>query len=102
MLVFAWLMFLNRLLTIDNLQKKGWQLVGRCEMCKQEVETVKHLFNSCHVTLTIYQQLAAVTELVQPLSVRTRAILQHTQQENKRDNYHSVVCGVAREMLPYL
>jgi hypothetical protein len=45
--VFAWIMIQNKILTIDNLKKKGMILVNKCVMCKRENETVKHLFSRC-------------------------------------------------------
>lgn len=30
--VFAWLMLLNRILTIDNLVIRGWTMVNRCNV----------------------------------------------------------------------
>jgi zinc-binding in reverse transcriptase len=30
--VWAWMMLLNRILTTDNLKKKGWSLVSMCVM----------------------------------------------------------------------
>lgn len=58
-LVFAWLMLLNRILTIDNLVIKEWSMVNRCVMCKKESETVKHLILKCQVAKRIHGREAA-------------------------------------------
>lgn len=84
-IVFAWLMCLNRLLTIDNLKKRGWELVNRCEMCKRESETVRHLFNSCQTTLAIYRQTALLIGLVQGIPVHTQALLQRTYTRKTKE-----------------
>ena len=43
MMVFGWLAQRNRILTHDNLQKKGLTIVSRCTLCKRSDETVRHL-----------------------------------------------------------
>lgn len=55
--VFGWLTSLNRILTIDNLIKKGWTLVNRCPMRKLNLESVQHLFNECPFAINLYQDL---------------------------------------------
>lgn len=47
MRVFAWLMRMNRLLTIDNLMKSGWNMANWCVMCKRDRESVSHLSEEC-------------------------------------------------------
>ena len=37
----------NKLLTWDNLQKRGWKGPNRCALCFSDEETVTHLFHSC-------------------------------------------------------
>ena len=43
---FSWLVIKNRILTKDNLSKKGWKGAKFCEFCDCE-ESVNHLFFSC-------------------------------------------------------
>jgi zinc-binding in reverse transcriptase len=45
--VSAWLMLLKRILTTDNLKKRGWALLNICVMCRADEESVHHLLNSC-------------------------------------------------------
>jgi zinc-binding in reverse transcriptase len=51
--VFAWLMMMNRILTTDNLMKKGCNMVSICVMCREDVETCKHLFSFCAFTRSL-------------------------------------------------
>lgn len=60
--VFAWLMIKNRILTVDNLRRKGFILVNRCYMCEKQEETVRHLLFECEtarliqtIMITAYQ-----------------------------------------------
>lgn len=48
--IFTWLMIRNKILTVDNLVKRGWNMVNRCCLCKSQEETVHHLFADCNYT----------------------------------------------------
>ena len=54
MKIFGWLLLMNRILTTDNLQKRGWVLAGICYMCKADSETVPHLFVHCTFAKLLY------------------------------------------------
>lgn len=56
--IFTWLMLRRKILTVDNLIRKGWQMPNRCIMCKSAQETVQHLFGTC----------TYITQLVQVIS----------------------------------
>jgi zinc-binding in reverse transcriptase len=45
-LAFACLMLKNKILTVDNLQRKGWTIINRCALCKNHEESIPHLFHS--------------------------------------------------------
>ena len=44
--VFCWILIKDRILTKENLKKKGWKKVEMCEFCDDH-ETTEHLFFSC-------------------------------------------------------
>ncbi|KAJ9677832.1 hypothetical protein PVL29_022672 [Vitis rotundifolia] len=46
---FAWEATWGRVLTIDRLQKRGWQMPNRCYLCGSEEENVNHLLIQCTV-----------------------------------------------------
>lgn len=56
-LIFLWLMLQNIILTVDNLMRRGWVMVNRCCLCKQAMESVKHLFGQCQYTDQVRRQL---------------------------------------------
>lgn len=45
--IFLWLMLKDKILSLHNLMKRGWQLANVCILCRDNAETVKHLFNGC-------------------------------------------------------
>lgn len=53
--IFAWLLIHNKILTTDNLKKRGYNLPGMCFMCRSADETVNHLFNKCHQSILVYE-----------------------------------------------
>lgn len=54
---FAWLANQDKILTHDNLQKRGWALVSRCSLCKSNVETTSYLFQNFPYMLQLYSKL---------------------------------------------
>lgn len=55
--VFAWLTYHNRILTADNLARRGWHLPSICFLCKRTCETVHHLFSECVIMLELYKEV---------------------------------------------
>ena len=57
-ILFSWLVFSNRNLSWEVLQKKGWNGPGRCSMCLSDHETNVHMFFQCAHTLQIWYELS--------------------------------------------
>lgn len=58
MILFTWLLFRNRNLSWEVLQKKGWQGPSRCVMCLNAVETNYHMFFQCPASRLIWYELS--------------------------------------------
>ena len=52
---FCWLLIHNKLLTAENLRKRGVAGPSRCALCNNEEETSSHLFMHCSVSLKVWQ-----------------------------------------------
>jgi len=48
--LFTWLMMEDKILTQDNLQRRGWSRPSICSVCLQDLETVLHLMLQCGFT----------------------------------------------------
>ena len=48
--IFAWEATWNKILTLDNVQKRGWVVASRCNLCKKEEESTDHLLIHCNLT----------------------------------------------------
>ena len=44
---FSWEACSRKVLTLDQLQRRGWKLVNRCALCKEEVESIDHILLHC-------------------------------------------------------
>lgn len=68
---FVWTAILGRILTLDNLIRRGHILVNWCCLCCGEAESVAHLLVHCPVTHRLWMLVVATFGLawVQPVSV---------------------------------
>jgi zinc-binding in reverse transcriptase len=76
-------MLKNKVLTIDNLQKRGWVMVNMCIMCRAHEESVFQLFDECSFfrqslysafqALSQYKQFIAITEAPDRLYLWTQS-----------------------------
>eukprot|EP00253_Pinus_taeda_P025144 PITA_25144 len=58
MILLSWLIFWNRNLTWEVLQRKGWNGPGRCAFCRDAEETNLYMFFQCHSTQQIWYDLS--------------------------------------------
>ena len=45
--VFTWEVWWGKVLTMNQLKKRGFQLVSRCPLCKEDKENLDHLLLHC-------------------------------------------------------
>ncbi len=57
--IFVWLVLRRRVLTVDNLLKRGWYGDTTCVLCSRQTETGDHLFAGCDVSKDILESLLA-------------------------------------------
>lgn len=58
MIILSWLVFRNRNLTWEVLQRKNWQGPSRCAMCHNAEESNLHMFFQCASSLHIWYDLS--------------------------------------------
>jgi zinc-binding in reverse transcriptase len=47
----------NKLMTTDNLIKRGWTIPSICHLCRNQKETAQHLFSQCEYTIQAKQMI---------------------------------------------
>ena len=69
---FAWEASWGKVLTLDQLKKRGITLVNRCFLCEENEETIDHLLIHCSRAKMLWDLLLAITEVnwVFPRTVR--------------------------------
>jgi len=55
--IFIWLLLEDKILTWNNLLKRGWIGPGYCYLCKGNEETTNHLFSHCPFMTSIWGSL---------------------------------------------
>ena len=70
--MFTWEVWWGKVLTGDQLKRRGFQLANRCPMCKEEEENLEHLFLHCPTIWRFWALLIALSgmEWVCPLRIR--------------------------------
>jgi hypothetical protein len=58
--IFKWLVFHNRILTWENLRKRGFIGPSRCHLCQAKEETTNHLLDECNYTTKIWDWVASI------------------------------------------
>lgn len=51
---FMWNVYFDKILTLDHLQSRGWNLANRCIICLKEEESVDHLFVHCDMVMLVW------------------------------------------------
>ena len=60
---FLWLLQNRKVLTWENLTKRGFIGPSHCPMCEQQEETINHLFNDCVWTSNLWDWLQGIFHL---------------------------------------
>lgn len=68
--VFIWFMLQDKILTIQNLKRRGWEMPNRCSLCCKQEETVKHMFMLCQYTKRVMQMVERMQPEMAGLLVR--------------------------------
>jgi len=68
---FVWTAALEKILTHDNLRRRGVVVVEWCVMCKKHGESVNHLLLHCNVARVVWSSFSSLfgVEWVMPSSV---------------------------------
>ncbi|CAN0921772.1 hypothetical protein LINGRAHAP2_LOCUS32762, partial [Linum grandiflorum] len=65
---FIWMVFHKKIATIENLQRRGFHLAGRCVLCYNHGETIDHIFLHCAFTRDIWRRFSSVLSIHGPVT----------------------------------
>jgi len=51
---FMWLVVHNTILTWDNIHKRGFEDLGSCSLCKEDLEDLENLFLTCPFAISVW------------------------------------------------
>ena len=72
---FAWEASWGKVLTLEQLQRRGYSLTNRCFLCLSEVETVDHLLLHCVKTRVLWNLLFSLFGVAWVLSCSVKETL---------------------------
>ena len=55
--IFFWILLQDKILIMDNLLKRGFNIVNRCYLCKNDVESVNHMTMHCSYTNRVWERV---------------------------------------------
>lgn len=58
--LFMWLVQHRKILTWDNIKKRGVLGPSRCQLCEAQEETMEHLLNNCIFTSKLWDSFATI------------------------------------------
>ena len=83
---FAWEASWDKVLTLDQLKRRGFTLVNRCFLCEEEEETIDHLLIHCSTAKMLWNLLLAIVDYnwVFPLTVRQALLAWQSARVGKK------------------
>ena len=54
--MFSWTLMHHRLLTSENLEKRGMACPFCCPLCAENSETINHLFLNCQYAISVWKE----------------------------------------------
>ena len=85
---FAWEVSWNKISTIDQLKRRGWNMLNRCYLCKEKEETSDHLILFCEKATMLWSSIFSLfgVQLVLHSSIKRNLL-----------GWHGVFVGQRRE-----
>ena len=85
---FSWEASWNKILTIDQLKRRGWDTPNRCCLCKEKEETSDHLILFCKKATMLWSLIFSLFGVQWIL---------HTKIKRNLLGWHNVFVGKSRE-----
>lgn len=102
---FVWTLIRGRVLTVDNLKKRGIFCVNRCTVYGVEEETVHHLFVDCRISesiwdffgLSFHAAFLSVQSIMERLNTKPNRALSKLGMRYWDSRFHAFCWGIWKE-----
>lgn len=58
--IFVWLVHHKKILTWENIRKRGIMGPSRCQLCEEQEETMEHILNNCSYTSWLWESFSSI------------------------------------------
>jgi len=90
---FAWKLLKGKILTVENLKKKGFEGPSMCVMCQREEKSIQHLFLNCIIARHCWKQIISPLELnidtIEQLTTLNKNWAQSNPYAKKKNSHKS-------------
>ncbi|CAN1821012.1 Putative ribonuclease H protein At1g65750, partial [Linum perenne] len=63
---FCWMVRHSKIASLDNLQRRGFQLANRCVLCSANLESIDHLFLRYEFTMRVWNRISSALSIFGP------------------------------------
>ncbi|CAN0922455.1 Putative ribonuclease H protein At1g65750 [Linum grandiflorum] len=72
---FLWMVYYNRILTMDNLQRRGLTTPNWCSLCRGAEESVSHIFLLCSYSRKVWDMFSSTLSIFGPLHHSLKGVI---------------------------
>ncbi|CAN1838944.1 Putative ribonuclease H protein At1g65750 [Linum perenne] len=87
---FLWLSFHGRIATIDVLRSRGFHFPNRCSLCRQDEESVSHIFIHCPFVSPIWSKISSRLSIFGPLPDKLADLVAGWKRMNCDNSFESM------------
>ncbi|CAN1275856.1 Putative ribonuclease H protein At1g65750 [Linum perenne] len=85
---FCWMVCHSKIASLDNLQKRGFQLANRCALCSAHLESINHLFLRCDFAVRVWNRISSALSIFGPLGESVKNVFMEWKDMNCSPNFH--------------
>ncbi|CAN0887989.1 hypothetical protein LINGRAHAP2_LOCUS15726 [Linum grandiflorum] len=99
---FCWQVFHRKIATIDNLQKRGFQMVNMCVLCRKETESVDHLFIHCEFSYKVWSLVSSTLSIHGPLASNVSCLISAWKGMNCMTSFRKATKAILHSFFWYI
>ncbi|CAN1254609.1 Putative ribonuclease H protein At1g65750 [Linum perenne] len=84
---FCWMVSHSKIASLDNLQKRGFQLANRCVLCSANLESINHLFLRCDFVRCVWNRISSALSIFGPFGENVNDVFMGWKSMNCSFNF---------------